>query len=698
MKRMTRHIFGALCAALLIAEPVLSQTVRSLGYNTSNNAVIWTNTNGITFPQRIRLTNQFDSWFDASVRTNWANDESKYAGRIRGMASNGSLAFGLLAGTPFTRSPFGIIFHAVSEADGDDPFNEDAFQSRFIVRSDGKVGINISAPTHRLHVAGTTRISGDLLIDSPSTIKDPTLTNAANWGTNQNWGPRAFLDDTKVRSLDVRYNTTMSGKLSINAPDEVEEAQLNVVAGQVGSSRYYAGRFVNNQTQNARGVMVSLPNGTNNQGSLTNENTILHLLSGSADYTLADPDDSLAQDGIDTGDEYWYNPNSRFIVRGDGKVGIGTEFPTAQLTLTGDLRAPNINSDFQYTHHIYGKAETGTTFRMVNFLNGTINNFSWIGLSSSGRSIDFGSGAISGFSRTNFGFSANLDSLWTNTSITGARAALLPSYSGNANRVLTVNAGETGVVWTTPASGGTSLPSFSGNAGKYLAVNSSENAALWTNLPTVSFSNTTGEVSVGRLLISGITSTNRPWVGYLTSIGPNPVFSGFSWDGLYSGDLTYHHHATAVSDTPSIRVSTSGIALSTPVSFSASAAATTRTNLGLGATNDLSFRRVTVNGNTSATNDVAVSFGSASTGFFSGGISSGRPSLAYNGNRVWVADDTLYRLFVPIEFQTTAALNTTLTNLGLSGGLTTNVSVLRPGNVTNTLRFTNGILTGVTVP
>ena len=40
----------------------------------------------------------------------------------------------------------------------------------------------------------------------------------------------------------------------------------------------------------------------------------------------------------------------------------------------------------------------------------------------------------------------------------------------------------------------------------------------------------------------------------------------------------------------------------------------------------------------------------------------------------------------------------TRTNLGLGGGLTTNITVLRPSNVTNTLRFTNGILGEVTVP
>jgi hypothetical protein len=51
-----------------------------------------------------------------------------------------------------------------------------------------------------------------------------------------------------------------------------------------------------------------------------------------------------------------------------------------------------------------------------------------------------------------------------------------------------------------------------------------------------------------------------------------------------------------------------------------------------------------------------------------------------------------------IEFINNAVRTNTLNNLGIGGGLTTNITVLRPSNVTNTLRFTNGVLMGVTVP
>jgi len=90
-----------------------------------------------------------------------------------------------------------------------------------------------------------------------------------------------------------------------------------------------------------------------------------------------------------------------------------------------------------------------------------------------------------------------------------------------------------------------------------------------------------------------------------------------------------------------------------------------RTAIGLGATNDVMFQSVQVDTFSGVTNNVAIRFGGTNTGFFSGGISSGRPSLAYNGNRVWVADDTTFRMFVPVQFEDATSAATTRTNLGL---------------------------------
>jgi hypothetical protein len=71
------------------------------------------------------------------------------------------------------------------------------------------------------------------------------------------------------------------------------------------------------------------------------------------------------------------------------------------------------------------------------------------------------------------------------------------------------------------------------------------------------------------------------------------------------------------------------------------------------------------------------------------------------GNDTNGVDVDLLRTAGPIEFTggeaaTNAAI--TRTNLGLGGGVITNIDVLVSGGGTNTLQFSNGILTNVTTP
>ena len=330
----------------------MGQTIKSLGYNTTNSQVVWTNTNGITFPQRIRLTNQFESWFNASSRTNWGDEESKYAGRIRGMATNDGYAYGLLVGTPFYKGSNGIIFHAVSKATGS---ADDFFQSRFIVRSDGRVGVNINDPSHKFHVAGDSRFSGDLYIDTSHSIKDVSLTNEAFWGESGNYGPRAFLSDTKIKTLDVKENARFTGNITIGDVSWLGSQFNSTVTSTTNNVPFYAGRFASLQTVEARGLVVNLPNTTNSNS------TILHLVSGSAEY---DYDNQI-------------NPNSRFIVRADGKVGIGTESPTSALTIKGalsfDASATNAAAQTRTNLDLGGGITTNRAFVSYNVTNYTTN-------------------------------------------------------------------------------------------------------------------------------------------------------------------------------------------------------------------------------------------------------------------------------------------------------------------------------------
>jgi hypothetical protein len=106
-------------------------------------------------------------------------------------------------------------------------------------------------------------------------------------------------------------------------------------------------------------------------------------------------------------------------------------------------------------------------------------------------------------------------------------------------------------------------------------------------------------------------------------------------------------------------------------------AAQVRTNLGLGTTNNVTFDGLTAG---------FVTFDNVQIG----------PDLQLeeNGQVKWgtfvrFAVDTM-QFFEPISFNNTTNAATTRTNLGLGGGLITNVVA-----GTNTLVFSNGILTGV---
>jgi len=295
---------------------------------------------------------QLEVWFD-SAGMSFEDGETAYAARIRNWTTNAPSAdatntHALLVGTPRTKQAQGIIFHAVSQADdafinpisGLSPWL--AQQSRFIVKSDGKVGVNINAPTHKFHVAGDTRISGDLVMDADYSIRDPQMTAPFLWGTgtnNQLWGPKAFLNHTKARSLFVANHGIVNGRVTINDP-EWTDSRFNVKEGLWNT---YAARVTHVAAGSARGLLVNLPNGT------TDTDTLLNLVSGIPTFALDDPEVPNS----------WYQNNitSRLKVTGSGRVGINQPNPFFPLEVrsmkTNDgrvasfSRADNVNIQLQ---------------------------------------------------------------------------------------------------------------------------------------------------------------------------------------------------------------------------------------------------------------------------------------------------------------------------------------------------------------
>lgn len=115
------------------------------------------------------------------------------------------------------------------------------------------------------------------------------------------------------------------------------------------------------------------------------------------------------------------------------------------------------------------------------------------------------------------------------------------------------------------------------------------------------------------------------------------------------------------------------------------------TNSTVVSTNQIFFTRLATLGGTAADPSFAAVSGTNTIGLFASSVIGIGPYLgfSYNGTRVFLISSNAIRAENPITFNTTTNAATTRTNLGLGSGLTTNVAG------TNTLVFSNGILTGV---
>ena len=90
------------------------------------------------------------------------------------------------------------------------------------------------------------------------------------------------------------------------------------------------------------------------------------------------------------------------------------------------------------------------------------------------------------------------------------------------------------------------------------------------------------------------------------------------------------------------------------------------------------------------TNDLALRIGTANTGFYVA-TSLGTPAaFVHNDALTFAASTTAFVLYKPLSFAAASNAATTRTNLGLGSSITTNLVA-----GTNTLVFSNGILTGV---
>ena len=226
---------------------------------------------------------------------------NQYALWVRNFGATPDDARGLLVTTPEYNGAEGIIFHAASLAGG-------SMASRFIVGADGNVGVGVNNPQNKLHVAGDTRISGNVLMMDGQDIISPDL-DPGDWGSAfDKWGPNAYLKYGFVRELLVAQNAEFQSRVKIGTSSDY--AILNVGAPTNLVTPTYAARFesaLGANSDKARGLLINFPNNMNE------DSILFHAMSGPGPYT-----------------------NSRVVIKADGHVGIGTPNPESTLHVNGD--------------------------------------------------------------------------------------------------------------------------------------------------------------------------------------------------------------------------------------------------------------------------------------------------------------------------------------------------------------------------
>ena len=226
---------------------------------------------------------------------------NRYALWVRNFGATPGDARGLLVTTPEYSGGTGIIFHAASKAGS-------SMASRFIVGTDGNVGVGVNDPQNKLHVAGDVRVSGNLLMMDGQNILSPNF-NTNTWGSGFDaWGPNAYLKYGFVRELLVAQNAEFQSRVKIGTSSDY--AILNVGAPTNLVTPTYAARFesaLGANSDKARGLLINFPNNMNE------DSILFHAMSGPGPYT-----------------------NSRVVIKADGHVGIGTPNPESTLHVNGN--------------------------------------------------------------------------------------------------------------------------------------------------------------------------------------------------------------------------------------------------------------------------------------------------------------------------------------------------------------------------
>ena len=215
---------------------------------------------------------------------------------------------------------------------------------RMIIKKDGKIGINVSEPTHQMHIKGTTRIEGDLIVNGTQRIIDiDTSTTEQIIITNDGTGPALIVNQIGNQAIiDIQddsnsilfiedggnigiktINPTVS--FEINTTDSIKipkgttiQRPQNLTQDDKGFIRY------NNELDQFEGFGAGNAWGTLGGVMDVNQDTYIK-----AETTAGANNDEL---------QFFTFGVENMIIKKDGKVGIGVNSPDETLHINGNIK------------------------------------------------------------------------------------------------------------------------------------------------------------------------------------------------------------------------------------------------------------------------------------------------------------------------------------------------------------------------
>ena len=242
---------------------------------------------------------------------------------------------------------------------------------RMIIKDDGKVGINVSNPTHNLHINGTTRIEGDLIINGIQRIIDTnTSTTEQLIITNDGTGPALKLNQIGAQPIieiqddsNSVFHIKNGGNIGIKNNDPKVSFSINTTDGllipkgtinerptylEKGIIRYNSelDQFEGYGAGNAWGSLGGIKD--------VNQDTFVR-----AEKTPNEDNNEL---------EFYTSNLERMIIKDDGKIGINTNNPTEILEINGNLKVSGIIENDYIKKTYYSKDYIDINFLSLNYI------------------------------------------------------------------------------------------------------------------------------------------------------------------------------------------------------------------------------------------------------------------------------------------------------------------------------------------